>query len=107
MRTAVEASSTGQRLTTVARQPAPSRPRARPTTSSPLVASPLPVRQAVGRGNPDSSCCDPVILMDQAAQHLVTPDLQRVDLRWTLFPRLGLGSRTGIRFRRLAWLVRV
>jgi hypothetical protein len=34
----------------------------------------------VGRGNPDSSCCHLVILMDEAAEHIATPDLTRVDL---------------------------
>jgi hypothetical protein len=37
--------------------------------------------QPVGRGNPDSSCCELVILMEEAAQHIATPDLSRVDLR--------------------------
>jgi hypothetical protein len=36
---------------------------------------------AVGRGNPDPSCCDLVILMDEAAEHIATPDVSRVDLR--------------------------
>src|SRR4029450_11628183 len=35
----------------------------------------------VGRGNPDSSSCDLVILMDEAAEHFATPDVSRVDLR--------------------------
>jgi hypothetical protein len=35
----------------------------------------------VGRGNPDSSGCDLVILIDEAAEHSATPDLSRVDLR--------------------------
>jgi hypothetical protein len=35
----------------------------------------------VGRGNPDSSCCDLVILVDEAAEHLATPDRSRVQLR--------------------------
>jgi hypothetical protein len=38
-------------------------------------------RTGVGRGNPDSSCCDLVILVDEAAEHLATPDLSRVQLR--------------------------
>jgi hypothetical protein len=37
--------------------------------------------QPVGRGNPDSSCCDLVILMDEAAEHIATPHLLRIDLR--------------------------
>jgi Glycosyl hydrolases family 2, TIM barrel domain len=36
--------------------------------------------EACGRGNPDSSCCHLVILMDEAAEHIATPDLTRVDL---------------------------
>jgi hypothetical protein len=35
----------------------------------------------VGRGNPDSSCCDLVILMDEAAEHIATPDLSSVAVR--------------------------
>jgi hypothetical protein len=35
----------------------------------------------VGRGNPDSSCRDLVILVDEAAEHIATPDLSRIDLR--------------------------
>jgi hypothetical protein len=35
----------------------------------------------VGRGNPDSSCCDLVILVDEAAKHIATPDRSRVHLR--------------------------
>jgi len=29
---------------------------------------------AVGRGNADSSCCDLVILVDEAAKYIATPD---------------------------------
>jgi serine/threonine protein kinase len=39
------------------------------------------VLHTVGRGNPDSSCGDLVILVDEAAEHIATPDLSRVDLR--------------------------
>jgi MftR C-terminal domain len=39
------------------------------------------VADAVGRGNPDSSCCDLVILVDEAAEHIATPDVSKVDLR--------------------------
>ena len=39
----------------------------------------------VERGNHDSSCCDLVILMDQAAEHIATPHRSRVDL-----PRVDL-----------------
>ena len=35
----------------------------------------------VGRRNPDSSCRDLVILVDEAAEHITTPDLCGVDLR--------------------------
>jgi hypothetical protein len=28
---------------------------------------------------PDSSCCDLVILVDEAAEHIAMPDLSRVD----------------------------
>jgi hypothetical protein len=35
--------------------------------------------RGVGRGNPDSSCCDLVIVMDEAAEHIATPHLSRVD----------------------------
>jgi hypothetical protein len=35
----------------------------------------------VGRGNPDSSCCDLVILVDEAAEHIATPYLSKIDLR--------------------------
>ena len=38
-------------------------------------------RRPVGRGNPDSSCCDLVKLVDEAAEHITTPDLSRIDLR--------------------------
>jgi len=41
--------------------------------------------EAVGRGNPDSSCCNLVILMDEPAEHITTLDLSRVDLPRTLF----------------------
>jgi hypothetical protein len=41
----------------------------------------VPTVTLVGRGNPDSSCCDLVILVDEAAEHLATPDLSRVQLR--------------------------
>jgi hypothetical protein len=40
-----------------------------------------PAGDGVGHGNPDSSCCDLVILMGKAAGHIATPDLLRVDLR--------------------------
>jgi IS5 family transposase len=52
------------------------RPVPHPTTLVKLVR-----RAGVGRGNPDSSCCDLVILVDEAAEHVATPDLSRVDLR--------------------------
>jgi hypothetical protein len=35
----------------------------------------------VGRGNPDSSCCDLVILVDEAAEHIATPHLSKIDLQ--------------------------
>ena len=35
----------------------------------------------VGRGNPVSSCCDLVVLVDEAAEHIATSDLSRVDVR--------------------------
>jgi hypothetical protein len=38
------------------------------------------LRQPVGRGN-RASCCDLVILVDEAAQHIATSDLLRVDVR--------------------------
>jgi hypothetical protein len=31
----------------------------------------------VGRGNPDSSCCNLVILVDEPAEHVSTPYLPR------------------------------
>jgi hypothetical protein len=39
------------------------------------------VRGALGRGNPDSSRCDLVVLVDQAAQQIAAPDRSRVHLR--------------------------
>jgi hypothetical protein len=45
------------------------------------VALELDGREPVGRGNPDSSCCDLVILVDEAAEHIATPDVSKVDLR--------------------------
>jgi len=38
-------------------------------------------RRPVGRGNPDSSCCNLVILVDEAVEHIATPDLSGVDVR--------------------------
>jgi len=35
----------------------------------------------VGRGNPDFSCCDLVILVDEAAEHITTPDRSSVAVR--------------------------
>jgi hypothetical protein len=35
-------------------------------------------RLRVGRGNPDASCCDLLILVDEAAEHVATPDLSGV-----------------------------
>ena len=46
-----------------------------------LAAARWAKRQAVGRGNPDSSCCDLVILVDEAAEHVATLHLLRVDVR--------------------------
>src|SRR6266545_2211245 len=34
-------------------------------------------RRPVGRGNPDSSCCNLVILADEAAEHIATPHFSR------------------------------
>jgi hypothetical protein len=51
------------------------------------------VRRLWGAEIPDSSSCNLVILMDEAAEHIATPDLSKVDLRRTPFPRLGNGQR--------------
>jgi len=34
-----------------------------------------------GAQNPDSSSCDLVILVDEAAEHIAAPDLPRIDLQ--------------------------
>jgi len=47
----------------------------RTTAQTPHLPSP------VGRGNPDSSCCDLAILMDEATKHITTPDLSRIDVQ--------------------------
>jgi hypothetical protein len=46
-----------------------------------VVVADVAAQQPVGRGNPDSSGCDLVILMDEAAQHITTTDRSRLDPR--------------------------
>jgi hypothetical protein len=44
-----------------------------------LPESSAPTTEAVGRQNPDSSGCDPVILVDETAQQIAAPDLSGAD----------------------------
>jgi hypothetical protein len=46
----------------------------------------------VGRGSPDSSCCDLAIVVDAAAEHIARSHLSKIDLRCTRFLRLGNGQ---------------
>jgi hypothetical protein len=46
----------------------------------PVIIASMTLR-LVGRGNPDSSCCDLVVLVDEAAEHIATPHLSKIDLR--------------------------
>jgi hypothetical protein len=39
----------------------------------------LAISSPVGRGNPDSSCCNLVILMDETAEHVAAPDVPGPD----------------------------
>src|SRR5215216_600175 len=68
-------------------------PRSYPTVRAKVIGSPSAKVMRVGRGNPDSSCCDRVILVDEAAKHVVAPDLSRAEERQILFLRLGNGQR--------------